>query len=747
MTDSTKVQLIRATAVAWLLILIAYEGGIFTSWSFALFLAVLVAAIAGTAIVTVDMVRGKEALRAARAVIIIALALIIPILFDPHTHEAFNLPKFTVLVIGALMIGSLEVVDAVRNWRIPPFRVGLLVLICAWVASGILSTLTSIDVHLSLLGYRSSYDGLYAILAFAVIALGTAEAFDPPDIKRVIEVFGIAAGSVVAIYGLIQLHDFTMHVTPWDFVHWQSGAPNVFSTLGNPNDLGGYISMALPICMIAAKSSQQKVFRRGLYLLSAVMLIILLQSGARGAWVALLAGGVVLVYGMWPEIRRHPIAPIGIACTVLGGMALVTTEGAHFIGAKFSRLLSSGGTVRGRLDLWDAGLHIGIAHPLAGTGLSTFVYVFPRYETAAWARQIGFAYTANGAHNMFVNVLADRGLTGLIIILAIVVYAALLSWKGYGKLRTAETAGDSPQNRGDNLSLPSSPKALRKSSQKPRTAKLRQSTTLSEMGATNSRLTLVAIVAALAAFLVQDMFNTEQIALAFSWWLLLGCLAVLVPPLRKSTKHHAVTTSTNRVPNQNHSRRRSYLSVPLAATITTIVLVVITAIAVYGITKPWRADHAYWAATEIQSTYAKTAKTGASATELASLSKSFFSDINRAIALNPWAGTYPAAAGVDLAAAGVTNDARTGVKTAKYNLTQAQSYMQRAVSAVPVASQYHYELAEILVALARLTPGHSRVLFKDAAVEEQAAVYWTPQNPVYSKYLATVEKLLHGRSG
>lgn len=741
-----RIQLIRIIAISWLFIFIAYESGIFTSWAFALFLGVLAAAAAGTVMVAVEVAKGKEALRAARAVTIIALALIIPILFDPHTHEAFDLPKFTVLVIGALMIASLEAVEAIYTWRLPKWRSGLLILISVWIASGILSTLTSIDVHLSLLGYRSSYDGLYATLAFAVIALGTAEAFDPADIQKLIGVLGIAAGSVVAIYGLIQLHDFTLHGTPWDFVHWQSGAPNVFSTLGNPNDLGGYIAMIFPVCLIAAKCSKNKDVRRGLYLLSAAMMIILLQSGARGAWVALLAGGVVLIYGTWPEIRRRPLIPAGVVCAVLGGMALVTTEGSHFIGKKFSRLLASGGTVRGRLDLWDASLHIGAAHPLAGTGLSTFVYVFPRYETPAWARQIGFAYTANGAHDIFMNVLADRGFTGLIIIIAIIIYAALLSWKGYRSLRDTEATGSPLRDSHDDELSGSAIDPPRK--QRPQEAGSHKNGRLEKTDAAlavaNTRLTLVAVAAALAAFLVQDMFNTEQIALAFSWWLLLGCLVTLAPPLRNPIRHHAKANADD---DCKASPWRKYPKRYTAGVAAGVVLIAVAAFLSYAATAPWRADSAYWAATDIQYVYPKLAKSltrsEAGTTQLVALSQSYFSDINRAIALNPWAGTYPAAAGVDLAAAGVTgNHAGTGIKTAIHDLTQARSYMERAVHTVPIASQYRYELAEILVNLARLEPGRSYILLRDARTAERAAVYWTPHNYAYSRYLATIQKLL-----
>jgi O-antigen ligase len=713
------------------------------------------------------------------------LALVIPVLFDPHTHEAFDLPKYTVLVAGALIIAGLEVTGAVRTGHLPPLRPGIVALTVAWALWTTVSTFASVDVHLSLLGYRGSYDGLYTTLAFSVIVLSAAEAFDPADIPRVIGVLGIAAGSVVATYGLVQLHDFTFHGTPWDFVHWKAGVPNVFSTLGNPNHLGGYLAIVLPTCLLGATASSQKWIRRGLYLLCAVMVVLLLQSGTRGGWAATVAAAAVLTVGMWPEIRQRPRIPILAGATaVAGGIMLVTAAGTHFMGAKFSRLATFHSTASGRLDLWDAALHIGAAHPLTGTGPDTFVYVFPRYETAAWAEHLGFNYVSNGAHDIFMNVLADRGLVGLAILVAIIVYAAIIAGRTFWSLHAAERTTESvtsavPCNGVSKVPAPERARVRGTA----RAVKEERAAARVWAGPVAGRMVLVAVAAGLTAYLVQDLFNTEQIALAFSWWLLLGCLLVLANASDASGKQapsaSSVLATSSRLQDRQTSstppsstpprnqisstildrrglqsirnkagcdlparRPKSRVRRHVMLACTCLAMTASVATLVYGADGPWRADHNYWAATTVQSLYPRAVRAGATETKLSALTRTFFADINRAAMLDPWEGTYPALAGDLLAAAGTAQHTGASGDTRRHDLVQAKSYLERAVRAVPVSSPYHYELAEVMVDLAPYEPGTSRAILEDAESQARLAVHWTPENHVYIRYLALIQSKL-----
>ena len=107
----------------------------------------LTAAIA-TSWVLVEVVKGKEGLRAARAAVIIVLSAAVPVVFDPHSGDVFNLPKYTLTVIGALVLAGLWVVAGVHDGR-PRWRNGLQWVVGAVVAWTAISAFTGVDVRVA----------------------------------------------------------------------------------------------------------------------------------------------------------------------------------------------------------------------------------------------------------------------------------------------------------------------------------------------------------------------------------------------------------------------------------------------------------------------------------------------------------------------------------------------------------------------------------------------------------------------
>jgi len=701
---------------AWVFLVVLWAGGAIDSWTFTLFLVVLLGAIAGTGLAAAKVVRGKAGLRGARAAVVMALALAVPVVFDPHTSDVFDLPKYTVVVLGALVLAALFVVQTVRDGRPPMWRNGMHWLVIAFGLWTLVSALSSVNVHLSVLGAHGSYDGLYSALAFVTITFAAAEAFDAVDVPAVLGTLAFGAGSVAAYYGLVQIHDLETKGGHWDFVHWIKGLPfhNVFSTLGNPNHLAGYIAIVLPTCLIVGLRGRSRLVKAAVGLLVAVLIAELLQTAARGAWVATIASALVLVVALWPEIRRRPLVPaLGAAVAVLGATAIFILGGAHYIGGKISDLFNSSGrsSVGQRFDMWSASLHIGLNHPITGTGPDSFVYVFPRYENASWVKNLGFTYAADGAHDIFMNTLADKGFVGLAILVALVAYVGLRGVGALRRLRAVERSG----GRGAE-------------------------------DATAKRMMLAAVTAGLVAYVVQAVFNVQQIALSFSWWLLLGLFLVVsasagVPAslsLKKLLVLSKADASTTGVPEGGSGRGRRRAGAPTYAVAATgVACAVVVAVLAYGADGPWRAGHDYWAAALEQRAYVRAEHEGASRSTLNALGAAYFADIRHAMVLNPWAARYPAAAGVDLAVAATK---ATKASAQRSDLDQARTYLAAAVRAEPEASQYRYELAQVYAGLAHVYPASARAYYASAVSEQEQAVHWEPRDPAFRKYLATLRK-------
>jgi O-antigen ligase len=707
----------------WLILLLLLGLGALTSWTFMLFAMVTLACAWFTGIEAYSVARGKEGFRAARSCVVMALAFLIPVFFDPHASNVFDLPKYTILVIGALVLFALGVLGWIRTGKPPRWRSGMQWLLLAWLLWTVVTTLTSVDPRLSTLGFRGSYDGLYATLAFMTLSFFGFEAFEVGDIGRVLGVMAFGAGTVAAFYGLLQLHDMEVRKGPrWDFVHWVV-VPfhNVFSTLGNPNHLGGYISIILPSVIVLGIVARKGAARVASGILVVLLLMLLLQTAARGAWVATIAALVVLAVAMWPEIKKRPLIPIGaVSLAALAGAVLFLKVGSAFVGGKIASLFNSNpsSAVAQRFDLWGASLHIAEHHPLTGTGPDSFALVFPRYENASWIKYLGFTYVANGAHDIFMNVLADRGFVGLAIFVAIVIFVGLRSLGALRRLRAQE-------GREGLGGMP-----------------------------TKQRWLLGASVAGAVGYIVQAIFNVQQIALSSSWWLLVGLVCVVtvaagVPDtlsparlLSLEAKEEAppVKPSRNAARAAKGSKaKRGSSSKTWALGISSVVAVFLVGLLSYGADGPWRASQDYWAASKTIALYEKAVTAHAPSEVINHYAQRYFSELQAAQKLDPWEGHFAARAGVNLAVAATKETQPSQAKARLENFRQAEVYLTEAVKADPIQPKYRYFLAQVLVSLARLEPSSSKAYLAKAKSEEAAAVRWSPKNPKYSSYLERIK--------
>lgn len=713
--------LVLGTA-SWLLMLVLWAahqlGG-----GFAVFLgAVLTAAIA-VGISIVSTTRQAGLLEALAPAVLLVLAGAVPIVFDPHTADVFNLPRYTLVVVGALALAGLAAVRAVHERRAPTWRVGLQWPIAAVVVWAVVATLASRDVNVSLLGNYGSYDGLYAKLAFATIALSAA-GIAGALVTRVLRALAFAGGGVVVLYGLIQLHDTELGGHLWDFVRWHdtSFSNQIFATFGNPNHLAGYLSIILPTIVVLGLQARRRWLQVAAVVFGLATLLEILRSAARGAWVAVIASAVVLLLAVLPELRRRPALSFG----ALGGLLVVVAAGMAALGHKLlhvplSSLFQSGGTspVEQRFQIWQQAVHMAANRPATGMGPDTFALVYPQYQSAAWVKGLGPNYIVNGAHDLFMNLLADQGWLGLILFLVLLAFVGLRSvgaWRRLRQVERSETAGVDATGR-----------------------------------ARRERLVLAAIVAGIVAYVVQAMFNVQQIGLSFCFWLLVGLLAAVtcaagVPDTLRpgrlvaaspSGADDAAESTTNSQPSHRPSGRRQPARgfpwvTALAAAGAAAVVVVLS----LGADGPWRADHAFWAASvESQAAVqAATHASGASQQVVAQDSSAYITDMKSAMTLNPWEPQYPASEGSVF----VNTAAHASGTLARQDLVQAHRLYLTALADEPLVGSNAESLASVDLQLARLDAAAKASYLRQAVTAARQALQDNPRDASYQQFLHTV---------
>ncbi|MEA2391936.1 MAG: hypothetical protein QOK31_2045 [Solirubrobacteraceae bacterium] len=177
-------------------------------------------------------------------------------------------------------------------------------------------------------------------------------------------------------------------------------------TFTQPNSLGGFLVLLAPFALGAGLAA-----RRGRLIPLAVLLLVsvgIYETFSRGAMLGLAAVPFVFLRGR----RLLLVVPL-----VLVGV-LVVTPG--LVTERFATANQSGGDLATRQDFWNAGIHIWSGNPIAGAGLGAFP------DAYAHARLPGKQFLPDSvleppphAHNLFIQMLAEQGILGLLALLAV----------------------------------------------------------------------------------------------------------------------------------------------------------------------------------------------------------------------------------------------------------------------------------------------------------------------------------------
>jgi O-antigen ligase len=180
-----------------------------------------------------------------------------------------------------------------------------------------------------------------------------------------------------------------------------------------PNQLGGYLTVAAILAVTMATDRRAPAQRRVACAGAAILCLPLqLMTGSRGALlglaVALIAAPFVVGRG-----RRAGVAALA-ALTVLSGAAFFVTVAPDAVVQRVTQVDTSGS---GRTDIWRMGFRIVDAHPVTGVGPGNFSVSTVEYllQPGATTRAVYIVDEPKVAHNIYLEVLAELGLPGLIL--------------------------------------------------------------------------------------------------------------------------------------------------------------------------------------------------------------------------------------------------------------------------------------------------------------------------------------------
>ena len=159
--------------------------------------------------------------------------------------------------------------------------------------------------------------------------------------------------------------------------------------------------------------------------------VALAGSGTRGAWLAaVVAGVVVIALRRW---RRSALLLGGVA--VLAAGASVALLAVRHDG---DTPLARATPVSARADEWRVALRVIAARPVSGAGPEGYRVLFPRQVDDAYERAHGRAVNPDRAHDVLLDVAATLGVPGALVVLAL---AALVGRSVVRVLRRGDAVG------------------------------------------------------------------------------------------------------------------------------------------------------------------------------------------------------------------------------------------------------------------------------------------------------------------
>lgn len=273
---------------------------------------------------------------------------------------------------------------------------------------------------------------LIQVLVCAFLFLAIVNNLYRQDYSQIISFTMIFLAMGISGYAVFQFLTHSHHV-------WNEISPygdRGSGTYISPNDLAGFLEMLLPLGLAYVLAGRMKATMR-IFLVYATLVVAigLTVTFSRGGWVAAALGVVTLLVALLGHRQSRGPTIIALFIILIGGGFFVEKYLAKtplFI-VRTEETVKNGRVVLDyRSDMWRAATQMWLDHFWFGVGPAHYNYVFREY------RPVRMQNAPDRAHNDYLNLLADWGATGGIIVLGGMVAFAAGLWQTRKNVRRAE---------------------------------------------------------------------------------------------------------------------------------------------------------------------------------------------------------------------------------------------------------------------------------------------------------------------
>ncbi len=308
------------------------------------------------------------------------------------------LPTMVVLALALVGFGSLLLkLFCEKKFKLKHNALNKFVLIYALVY--FISTFTSVNV-------RGSLQGGILTTAFILFYFVVLNSIQTRKQLNILTLCFVCFGVLIAFYGFYQYLNPSKFSGSWvDKEMFSDIGFRVYSTLGNPNVLGEYLLLIIPF-VVSYFFSVEGLLKKGFFfIVGCVLMLCLILTYSRGCWLGILFAAVIFLILL--DRRFIILALLGLAImpfvlpeTIINRFMSIGNMSDSSTSYRFYIYM---GTLSMLKDYWICGV---------GPGTAAFNMVYPSYAYDS--------ITAPHSHNLFLQVMCDSGVCGILVFIAII---------------------------------------------------------------------------------------------------------------------------------------------------------------------------------------------------------------------------------------------------------------------------------------------------------------------------------------
>ena len=357
--------------------------------------------------------------------------MVVPILYFPLVEHGnySQSPKQVALVLTSCFILGYFLFKGRKTIDLYLLKCDICIIV--YFALSAISGALSKDFLISIYGSLHRSEGLVTILVYIVLFYFARNVRS--NIARVV----LVGSTIVSIIGILQR--LGINVLPTNYI--TEGWTNVaYSTIGNPNFLGSYLVLVLPIAMYEYVGLK-KWYGIPIY---GLLFYCLLATMSRGPWLgAMFAFGSVAFlmwkYGKFDLKRFSALVVLSLSLILLFN---ITSNGALLsrfktIGNDIGEVVSGGENIEQagsyRMFIWIRSFELVKQNPIWGVGIEQLGYAFIDNYSDDMIQQFGYVGFIDRAHNEYLHIAVSSGIPSLLLYLLFLWLVLRAGWINLSK--------------------------------------------------------------------------------------------------------------------------------------------------------------------------------------------------------------------------------------------------------------------------------------------------------------------------